>query len=110
MTRLRGRGLLAGVISAVILLVGTLAGCGGSAGAGGGTDPDSGLPWISQDQLPPEARQTLTLIDQGGPFPYDKDGATFGNREGILPDEPRGFYREYTVPTPAKAIVVRAGS
>ncbi len=51
-------------------------------------------------QLPPEARQTLNLIRQGGPFPYAKDGSVFGNREGLLPRQNRGYYREYTVVTP----------
>ncbi len=50
--------------------------------------------------LPPEAADTLELIDAGGPFPEDRDGVTFENREELLPDEPRGYYREYTVPTP----------
>ncbi len=45
--------------------------------------------------------QTLALIQQGGPFPYpDKDGTTFYNREGKLPAQSQGYYREYTVPTP----------
>jgi len=51
-------------------------------------------------QLPPEARQTLALIRQGGPFPHARDGSVFANREGRLPDQHRGYYREYTVPTP----------
>jgi ribonuclease T1 len=51
-------------------------------------------------QLPPEARATLVLIKRGGPFPYSRDGIVFGNREGLLPKQPRGYYREYTVPTP----------
>jgi ribonuclease T1 len=51
-------------------------------------------------QLPREARETLALIRAGGPFPYDKDGTVFGNRERLLPGKPRGFYREYTVETP----------
>jgi len=55
---------------------------------------------ISAAALPPEARQTIALIRQGGPYPYEKDGATFGNREGILPRRERGYYREYTVRTP----------
>lgn len=55
---------------------------------------------IHVSQLPPEARATLALIKQGGPFPYAKDGSTFHNREGLLPERPRGYYREYTVPTP----------
>ena len=50
--------------------------------------------------LPPEARATHRLILAGGPFPYDKDGTTFFNRERLLPAKPRGFYREYTVRTP----------
>jgi ribonuclease T1 len=43
------------------------------------------------------------LILSGGPFPYTKDGSAFANREKLLPAKPRGFYREYTVPTPAAA-------
>jgi ribonuclease T1 len=50
--------------------------------------------------LPREARNTYSLILSGGPFPYAKDGVTFGNREGALPRERRGYYHEYTVPTP----------
>ncbi|MFJ5262737.1 ribonuclease domain-containing protein [Streptomyces sp. NPDC088387] len=50
--------------------------------------------------LPAEARETLRLIDAGGPFPYAKDGAVFGNLEGLLPARDRGYYHEYTVPTP----------
>lgn len=50
--------------------------------------------------LPPQARETLRLIAQGGPFPYRQDGGTFGNREGRLPRQPNGYYREYTVDTP----------
>jgi len=50
--------------------------------------------------LPEEARQTLSLIKQGGPFPYARDGVVFANREGRLPPASRGTYREYTVKTP----------
>ena len=50
--------------------------------------------------LPKEAQNTERLIRTGGPFPHDKDGVVFGNRERILPKHPRGFYREYTVITP----------
>jgi ribonuclease T1 len=50
--------------------------------------------------LPAEARRSVALIRQGGPFPYARDGVVFGNREGRLPREKRGYYREYTVPTP----------
>lgn len=55
---------------------------------------------ISFAQLPKEARQTMLLIKQGGPFPYRKDGKTFGNYEGLLPKHKRGYYREFTVKTP----------
>ena len=53
-------------------------------------------------ELPREARSTIALIDKGGPFPYAKDGAVFGNREGHLPKQKRGYYREYTVKTPGE--------
>jgi len=59
-----------------------------------------GLPTIALDRLPPEAWDTIALIDQGGPFPYRNDDATFGNRERLLPRQPAGYYREYTVITP----------
>ena len=54
---------------------------------------------LAQD-LPKEARATIELIRKGGPYPYAKDGAIFGNREGLLPKQKRGYYREYTVKTP----------
>jgi len=50
--------------------------------------------------LPSEARDTLALIEAGGPFPHRQDGATFQNRERRLPERERGYYREYTVETP----------
>ncbi len=50
--------------------------------------------------LPPEARATVALIQRGGPFPHPQDGGVFGNYEGHLPRQPRGWYHEYTVPTP----------
>ncbi len=50
--------------------------------------------------LPPEARQTVMLIQRGGPYPHRQDGSVFSNREQRLPDRPRGYYREYTVDTP----------
>ena len=51
-------------------------------------------------ELPRPGRLTYELIRAGGPFPFDKDGMVFGNRERLLPARQRGFYREYTVPTP----------
>jgi ribonuclease T1 len=50
--------------------------------------------------LPKEARQTIALIREGGPYPYKKDGVIFGNVERRLPLHERGYYREFTVPTP----------
>ena len=50
--------------------------------------------------LPPEAHDTLALIARGGPFPHPQDGVVFGNYEGLLPKQPRGYYHEYTVDTP----------
>ena len=71
---------------------------------------------VQLGDLPPEARVTLALIKRGGPFPYPrKDGSTFGNFEKRLPEQPRGYYREYTVPTPgsrdrgARRIVAGSG-
>ena len=55
---------------------------------------------VALADLPPEAREVVALVHQGGPFHYDRDGVVFGNRERILPAEPRGYYHEYTVPTP----------
>lgn len=55
---------------------------------------------VALQDLPPEARETLALIHQGGPFPYAKDGSVFGNYERQLPKQKRGYYTEYTVPTP----------
>lgn len=60
------------------------------------------LPTISLSDLPSQARATLGLIKQGGPFPYPRDGIAFGNREGRLPPHRRGYYREYTVKTPER--------
>lgn len=60
----------------------------------------SETPSIAAAALPPEARDALALIRQGGPFPYRRDGIAFQNREGRLPEAQRGYYREYTVTTP----------
>lgn len=58
------------------------------------------IPDVAAADLPQEARETLKLIRQGGPFPYERDGAVFGNFEKLLPQRERGYYREYTVKTP----------
>lgn len=59
----------------------------------------SNLQAIRVAELPVQGRATYSLIQQGGPFPYEKDGVVFGNRERILPAQQRGYYREYTVKT-----------
>jgi len=77
--------------------------------------PPAAVGEIAQAQLPAEARETIERIRKGGPFPYARDGAVFGNREARLPRQKRGYYREYTVKTPgvrtrgARRIVAGAG-
>ena len=61
--------------------------------------PDVSITTVSVAELPQQGRETYQLIRQGGPFRYSKDGVVFGNRERILPRQPRGYYREYTVET-----------
>jgi ribonuclease T1 len=55
---------------------------------------------VSLAALPAQAQITDRSIRAGGPFPYQKDGMVFGNRERMLPAKRRGYYREYTVKTP----------
>ncbi len=64
------------------------------------TDAPAGMPTVALATLPAQAQTTHRLILGGGPFPYDKDGTVFGNREKRLPLAVRGHYREYTVKTP----------
>jgi ribonuclease T1 len=77
--------------------------------------PPPSIESVAPAQLPREARATIALIRKGGPFPYARDGALFGNREALLPRQKRGYYREYTVKTPgertrgARRIVAGAG-
>jgi ribonuclease T1 len=78
-------------------------------------DNPSGLPGVRESALPAEGRRVLELIRAGGPYRYSQDGQAFGNFERILPRRDRGYYREYTVPTPgesdrgARRIVAGAG-
>jgi ribonuclease T1 len=55
---------------------------------------------IAVAMLPAQGQEVWSRIHQGGPFRYEKDGTVFGNRERLLPSQARGYYREYTVPTP----------
>ncbi len=71
---------------------------------------------IAYADLPQEARETLAQIKRGARFPHRQDGSEFGNREKRLPLKERGYYREYTVPTPgakdrgARRIVAGSGA
>ena len=73
----------------------------GSSSSSSADVPTSGLPWVAESALPREAHHTLDLIRAGGPYPYPRnDDKTFTNRERVLPKQPSGYYREYTVVTP----------
>ncbi len=95
-----GRWRAAGAAALLVLLT-SVAGLGSNAVQAKGPS-DNPAEVIAVAQLPPQGRNMMTLIYQGGPFRYDKDGAVFGNRERILPAQNRGYYREYTVRTPGE--------
>ncbi|MFF8728679.1 ribonuclease domain-containing protein [Streptomyces sp. NPDC015171] len=97
---------LAGVLVCLsVLLTGCSSPSTGTATAPSASAPGwaAGMATVRASRLPAEARGTLGLIDRGGPFPYSKDGAVFGNFEGHLPEHRRGYYHEYTVRTPGSA-------
>ncbi|MFH8772338.1 ribonuclease domain-containing protein [Streptomyces sp. NPDC085866] len=112
---------LAGLLVCLsVLLSVLLTGCSSgtsTATASGASTPAwaQGMGTVQESRLPAEARQTLALIDKGGPFPYARDGVVFGNFEGLLPRHQRGYYHEYTVKTPgshdrgARRIVIGQG-
>jgi len=62
--------------------------------------PGSAVASVAHSGLPVQGQEVMSQIRQGGPFRYEKDGTVFGNRERLLPGQKRGYYREYTVPTP----------
>jgi ribonuclease T1 len=84
------------VLTGFLLAVALVAGGAGARSVFGTSEVGS----IALGALPVQGQDTHRLIRQGGPFPYDKDGAVFGNRERFLPLHQRGYYREYTVRTP----------
>lgn len=106
-----------GVVALLVIgwLLYSLRGWGGAPGPVGGptipaassgtaaNDPASGLRWMTVAELPPEGRRVYELIATNGPFRYRQDGATFFNNERVLPQRPRGYYREYTVVTPGSS-------
>jgi ribonuclease T1 len=95
-TRLRS---IAGAATGLAALLAFLALAPCAPAAEAGATPGA-LPEVALAALPAEAREVHALIHRGGPFPYDRDGVVFGNREKLLPLQPRGYYREYTVRTP----------
>ena len=83
-----------------VLLAAAISGLPAQAGSLSDRSRESSTGIVKVAELPREGRATYELIRRGGPFPSGKDGAVFGNRERMLPRATRGFYREYTVPTP----------
>jgi ribonuclease T1 len=94
---LRIKGVLAGVVT-LCALAGSVPGASARDYATEANAQVQGT--VALAQLPREAVSTLNLIAAGGPYPYEKDGIVFGNRERLLPAHRRGYYHEYTVPTP----------
>ncbi|MEV7443663.1 ribonuclease domain-containing protein [Streptomyces sp. NPDC091204] len=109
---------LLGAVFLCAALVGAV-GCGGQkpapaaasasasargVGPGSSTAPAwaKGMAAVRADALPQQARDVLALIDKGGPYPYRQDGTVFGNLEKALPRQKRGYYHEFTVPTPGE--------
>ena len=102
------------VVIGLVLAVVALAGCQsapttaspatGPAAAATSGAPGDGIPDCAVANLPPEAHEVVEDIQAGGPYEYPRnDGVPFGNREGLLPDEDRGYYREFTVKTPGES-------
>jgi ribonuclease T1 len=93
--------ILAGLL---VVAAGAILLFSGADDKSGGTTTATDATGESAAAIPAEQRaavgEVLRLIDAGGPFPYDEDGAVFSNREGLLPDQPSGYYHEYTVETP----------
>ena len=83
------------------LVLGMLAGAGawarGPVEEAGARDSVAVIAWVA---LPVQGQEVWRQIHRGGPVRYEKDGTTFFNRERLLPRQTRGYYREYTVPTP----------
>ena len=97
---------MAGVTSRKLVLTGFLLVAAFSTSlvcAKGPIGTDGTTTTISVAEMPTQGAQTYDLIVRGGPFPYEKDGVVFGNRERLLPVRNRGYYREYTVSTPGSS-------
>lgn len=53
--------------------------------------------------------QLVSDIYNGKHLPYSQDGSTFKNKEGKLPAQPAGFYKEYTLLTGSAPHTVTIG-
>ena len=102
---------MVGAAVVVVAILGIMMFRGGDGGSNGDVGPTvvmptasgtprSSLPVVDFADLPFEAQQTIELIEAGGPYPHREDGSTFRNFEHRLPNQPRGYYREFTVDTP----------
>jgi ribonuclease T1 len=89
-----------GVWRYFVVIAVTVSALAGAGIAEARRDASAALEAVAAADLPREARATLARIRENGPLPYERDGIAFGNREGLLPPKPRGYYHEYTVPTP----------
>ncbi|MFC8867270.1 ribonuclease domain-containing protein [Streptomyces sp. NPDC057148] len=90
--RIARSGAAAAVLSALLV--------GGTVSATTAGAAPAAVGDVCYSDLPSQAHDTLDLIEQGGPYPFEQDGTVFQNREGILPSQSTGYYREYTVITP----------
>lgn len=63
-------------------------------------DDGTGVRSVPVEDLPATARATLSLVDAGGPFPDPADGTAYRDRDGLLPSQPPGYYRQYSVVEP----------
>jgi ribonuclease T1 len=94
------RPLLALIALIALLVIGYVV---KEADSGSGHGSGSSQRTVAMGALPVQARQTIRAIQHGGPFQYSQDGEVFRNDQHLLPTEPRGYYHEYTVPTPGES-------
>ena len=92
--------LLKGALASAIVTFATMISQGGPIAAAYAWDTQASPGTIQASAMPDQAQVTLKRIAAGGPYPYAKDGVVFGNYEHMLPKRRRGYYHEYTVPTP----------
>jgi guanyl-specific ribonuclease Sa len=89
------------VIAVAWALMSTQSSTPAATNSSGSTTSTPGVTTCPLPTLPPEVADTVRLIQSNGPFPFPRnDGVVFGNREGHLPDQAKGYYHEYTVITP----------